>query len=253
MDELKHKSDTLIYGIRPVMEAVNSGKEIESVFITDKAKSERINELKALLKKNNISWREVPFGKMNRLTRMNHQDVVCIISPIAYHSMHSVIASVFDRGEAPLILILDRITDVRNFGAIARTAECSGVHAIVIPYRGAAQINSDAVKTSAGALNIIPVCRESNLGVAVDYLKESGLQVIACTEKVKENYFKTDFSIPTAIILGSEEDGISAELLKKSDRRVSIPLSGKIESLNVSVAAGIVLYEAVRQRSFVQE
>jgi 23S rRNA (guanosine2251-2'-O)-methyltransferase len=167
--------------------------------------------------------------------------------------MHSVIASVFDRGEAPLILILDRITDVRNFGAITRSAECAGVHAIVIPHRGAAQINSDAVKTSAGALNLIPVCREKNLNDVIDYLKESGLQIISCTEKAKEEYFKTDFKIPTAIILGSEEDGISAELLKKSDRRVSIPLSGKIESLNVSVAAGIILYEAVRQRSSVQE
>lgn len=247
--EIKHKSDTLIYGIRPVEEAVNAGKEIESVFINDKAKGERINLLKKLLKENNISWREVPYGKLNRLTRMNHQDVVCIISPIAYHPLHEAVASVFDRGEMPLILVLDHITDVRNFGAITRTAECAGVHAIVIPYRGAAQINSDAVKTSSGALNIIPVCREKNLFTAVDYLKESGLQIIACTEKAKEDYFKTDFSTPTAIILGSEEDGISKELLEKADRKVSIPLAGKIESLNVSVAAGIILFEAVRQKS----
>ena len=249
MENIKHKSDTIIYGIRPVMEAVIAGKEIESVFIHDKTKSERMQELKTLLKKNNISWREVPYEKLNRLTRMSHQDVVCIISPIAYQSLHAVVAAAFDRGEMPLVLVLDRITDVRNFGAISRTAECAGVHAIVIPYRGAAQINSDAVKTSAGALNIVNVCREKNLSAAIDYLKESGLQIIACTEKVKEQYFKVDFSVPTAIILGSEEDGISDDLLKQADRRVSIPLSGKIESLNVSVAAGIVLYEAVRQKS----
>ncbi|MBK5286746.1 MAG: 23S rRNA (guanosine(2251)-2'-O)-methyltransferase RlmB [Bacteroidia bacterium] len=246
---ITHKSDSIIYGLRPVMEAINAGKEIESVFINDKAKGERMNELKVLLKKNNISWREVPYGKLNRLTRMNHQDVVCVISPISYHSLHSVVASVFDKGEMPLIMVLDRITDVRNFGAITRTAECAGVHAIVIPYRGAAQINSDAVKTSSGALNIVPVCREKNLSTAIDYLKESGLQIIACTEKAKEDYFKTDFTTPTTIILGSEEDGISKELLEKADRKVSIPLAGKIESLNVSVAAGIILYEAVRQKS----
>ena len=249
MENIKHKSDTIIYGIRPVMEAVIAGKEIESVFIHDKTKSERMHELKTLLKKNNISWREVPYEKLNRLTRMSHQDVVCIISPIAYQSLHAVVAAAFDRGEMPLVLILDRITDVRNFGAISRTAECAGVHAIVIPYRGAAQINSDAVKTSSGALNIVNVCREKNLGAAIDYLKESGLQIIACSEKAKEQYFKVDFYVPTAIIIGSEEDGISDDLLKQADRRVSIPLSGKIESLNVSVAAGIILYEAVRQKS----
>lgn len=245
----KQRNDNIVYGIRPVTEAIHAGKEIESVFIHNNAKGERIQELKELLKENNIGWREVPYAALNRLTRMNHQEVVCIISPITYHHLHSIVPHVFEKGEAPLILVLDRITDVRNFGAICRTAECAGVHAIVIPYRGAAQINADAVKTSSGALNIIPVCRERNLASACDFLKESGLQVIACTEKAKEKYFKTDFSHPTALILGSEEDGISDELLKKANRRVSVPLLGRIESLNVSVAAGIILYEVLRQRS----
>jgi len=245
----KQRNDNIIYGIRPVTEAILAGKEIESVFIHNNSKSERIHEFKTLLKEHNIAWREVPYAALNRFTRMNHQEVVCFISPIAYHHLHSIVPHVFEKGEAPLILVLDRITDVRNFGAICRTAECAGVHAIVIPHRGAAQINADAIKTSSGALNVIPVCRERNLVSACDFLKESGLQLIACTEKAKEKYFNTDFSHPTALIFGSEEDGISDELLKKADRRVSVPLSGRIESLNVSVAAGVILYEAVRQRT----
>jgi 23S rRNA (guanosine2251-2'-O)-methyltransferase len=245
----KQRNDNIIYGIRPVMEAINAGKEIESIFIHNNSKGERIHELKELLKQNNIAWKEVPYAALNRYTRMNHQEVVCFISPITYHHLHSIVPQVFEKGEVPLILVLDRITDVRNFGAICRTAECAGVHAIVIPYRGAAQINADAIKTSAGALNTVPVCRERNLVIACDFLKESGLQIIACTEKAKEKFFKTDFSHPTALIVGSEEDGISDDLLIKADRRVSIPLLGRIESLNVSVAAGVILYEVLRQRS----
>jgi 23S rRNA (guanosine2251-2'-O)-methyltransferase len=201
-----------------------------------------------LLKKNGIYFQYVPIEKLNRLTSKNHQGVVGYISSIEYHKIEQVLPAVFEAGKMPLVLILDRITDVRNFGAIARTAECSGVDAIVIPARGAAQINADAIKTSTGALHKIPVCKEENLKDVIDYLRESGLQVIACTEKSSEYYYQQDMTLPVAIIMGSEEDGISGEYLKRADAAVKIPLMGEIGSLNVSVATGIILYEAVRQR-----
>jgi 23S rRNA (guanosine2251-2'-O)-methyltransferase len=241
-------SDNFIYGIRPVMEAIHAGKEIEKIFITRGAKGHLMQELKQLLRENKILYTEVPVEKLNRLTRKNHQDVVCYLSSISYQSIEDIIPFVFEKGEIPLILVLDRITDVRNFGAIARTAECAGVHAIVIPAKGAAQINSDAVKTSAGALNSIPVCREKNLRSTLEYLKASGLQLIAATEKTSDLVYSADYTSPSAVILGSEEDGISSDLLKLADKKIKIPLFGTIESLNVSVACGVVLYEAIRQR-----
>ena len=201
-----------------------------------------------LLKQNNIPYQYVPVEKLNRLTQKNHQGVVGYISSIGYYKIQDVLPTVFEEGKVPLLLILDRITDVRNFGAIARTAECSGVNAIIIPSRGSAQINADAIKTSTGALQKIPVCKEENLKSTIDYLHECGLQVIACTEKTTDYYFQIDFTVPTAIIMGSEEDGILNEYLQKSDGKAKIPLMGEIGSLNVSVAAGIILYEAVSQR-----
>jgi 23S rRNA (guanosine2251-2'-O)-methyltransferase len=242
------KEENIIYGIRPVMEAVDADKEIEKIFIARGTRGELMQELKKKLQGKNIIWQEVPVDKLNRLTRGNHQDVICFISSIAYQSIEDIIPYIFERGEVPLILLLDRITDVRNFGAIARTAECAGVHAIVIPDRGAAQINADAVKTSAGALNIIPVCKEHNLIDTLRFLKQSGLQIIAATEKASEYYFKIDYSQPTVIIMGSEEDGITAQLMKEADALVSLPMHGTIASLNVSVACGVLLYEVLRQR-----
>jgi 23S rRNA (guanosine2251-2'-O)-methyltransferase len=244
----KNYDEQLIYGIRPVMEAVNAGKEIDGIYITRGGRSELMTELKSLLKEKNISWKEVPVEKLNRLTKKNHQDVVCFISSVTYQSIEDIVPFVFEKGEVPLILILDRITDVRNFGAIARTANCAGVHAIVIPSRGAAQVNGDAVKTSAGALNTIPICKEKNLHDTILFLKESGLQILAATEKTNDLLYDADFSSPSAVIFGSEEDGISNDLLKLSDRKINIPLLGNISSLNVSVACGIVLFEAIRQR-----
>ncbi len=241
-------SDNLIYGIRPVMEAIHAGKEIEKIYITRGARGDLMQELKKLMRENNILYTEVPVEKLNRLTRSNHQDVVCYISSVTYQSIEDIIPFIFEKGEIPLVLVLDRITDVRNFGAIARTAECAGVHAIVIPAKGAAQINSDAVKTSAGALNSIPVCREKNLRNTLDFLKSSGLQLIAATEKTSELVYSIDYTSPSAIIMGSEEDGISSDLLKLADKKIKIPLFGTIESLNVSVACGVVLFEAIRQR-----
>jgi 23S rRNA (guanosine2251-2'-O)-methyltransferase len=249
MQESKTADEQMIYGIRPVMEALHAGKEIEKIFITRGARGELMQELKQLMRERKILYTEVPVEKLNRFTRKNHQDVVCFISSIVYQSIEDIIPSVFEKGETPLILILDRITDVRNFGAIARTAACAGVHAIVIPQKGAAQINADAVKTSAGALNSIPVCRESNLRDVIAFLHESGLQIFAATEKSSELHYQVDYSSPCAIIMGSEEDGISTDLLKLANKKIKIPLLGNIDSLNVSVACGVILFEALRQRA----
>lgn len=244
----KREEESFIFGIRPVIEAVKAGKEIDRLYIQSGLKSELHNELMAILKYHHIAFQYVPVEKLNRLTAKNHQGVVGYISAITYHKIHHIIPTLFEEGKSPLILILDRITDVRNFGAIARTAECSGVHALIIPAHGAAQINADAIKTSAGALHKIPVCREENLKNVIHFLKDSGLQIIACTEKADDYYFQIDFTMPTAIIMGSEENGISNEFLQKSDAKAKIPLMGEIASLNVSVATGIILYEAVSQR-----
>ena len=237
-----------IFGTRAVMEAINAQKDIDKILVNKELNNDLIKELLALAKQEKIPVVRVPEAKLNRTTRKNHQGVLAHISAIQYASLDNVIDECFSKGIAPLILVLDRITDVRNFGAMARTADCAGVHAIVIPEKGSAQINSDAVKTSAGALNFLPVCRVKNLYYTVKELKKMGLSVISVTEKTDREMYEADFSIPTALVLGSEEDGISPELMGISDEFVKIPLSGNIESLNVSVAAGVVIYEALRQR-----
>ncbi|TAL62430.1 MAG: 23S rRNA (guanosine(2251)-2'-O)-methyltransferase RlmB, partial [Bacteroidetes bacterium] len=241
----------LIFGIRPVIEAIRSGKEVEKIFFQQGTGSALMAELNDEIKKYKIPFQFVPAEKLNHLMKSkNHQGVVAQLSPVTYRDIEDIIPAVFEKGEVPLVIILDRITDVRNFGAISRSAECAGAHALIIPSKGSAQINSDAIKTSAGALYQIPVCRSENLKQTCDFLKRSGLRIIACTEKTDQTIYNTDFSLPTAIILGSEEDGISEEYLKFSDEKTTIPLFGKIESLNVSVSAGITLYEVVRQRNF---
>jgi 23S rRNA (guanosine2251-2'-O)-methyltransferase len=242
------ENENMIFGLRPVIEALKAGKEIDRIFVQNGLKNELFGEMMGMLKKHNVMYQYVPIEKLNRLTAKNHQGVVGYISSIEYHKIEQVLPAVFDRGKMPLLLILDRITDVRNFGAIARTAECAGVDAIIIPSRGAAQINADAIKTSAGALHKIPVCREENIKDVIGFLRESGLQVIACTEKTNDNYFQLDLTLPVAIIMGSEEDGISPEYLKLADAQAKIPLLGEIGSLNVSVATGVLLYEVIRQR-----
>ncbi len=238
----------VIFGIRPVIEAMKAGKEIEKLLVQKDQHSILIQELLKLAKELKVPISLVPVEKLNTITRKNHQGVICFISPISYSSLDNVITQCFQNGKVPLILILDRITDVRNFGAIARTAEFAGADALVIPSRGSAQISSDAIKTSAGALNFIPVCREENLKNTITYLKDSGLQIVACTEKANKTLQGFNFKNPVAIIMGSEEDGISPEYLKKCDVEVKIPMKGQIQSLNVSVAAGMILYEAIRQR-----
>ncbi len=246
--EQRQEENNLIFGLRPVIEAIKAGKEVDKLLIQNGLKNELFGELMSLLKKNNVAFQYVPLEKLNRLTTKSHQGVVGYISSITYHRIENILPALFEEGKMPLLLILDRITDVRNFGAIARTAECSGVHAIIIPAKGAAQINADAIKTSTGALHTIPVCRENDLKKVIGYLRESGLQVVACTEKAGDYYYQHDFTLPVAIMMGSEENGISKEFLDVVDAKVKIPLLGEIASLNVSVATGIVLYEAVTQR-----
>lgn len=240
--------ENAIFGLRPIIEAITAGQEIDTLFIQKGLKGDIFPELWELVKKHRVNYKHVPVEKLNRLTRKNHQGVFAFVSPITFHRTENVIPQLFEEGKVPLFLILDRVTDVRNFGAIVRSAECSGVHAIIVPERGSAAINGDAMKTSAGALSSVPICREFNLKATIDFLKNSGIQVVACTEKTEDLIYATDYTIPTAIIMGSEEDGISEEYLKLCTRKTKIPMMGNIGSLNVSVSAGVILYEAVRQR-----
>ncbi|MGZ3932758.1 MAG: 23S rRNA (guanosine(2251)-2'-O)-methyltransferase RlmB [Bacteroidia bacterium] len=240
--------DNLIFGIRAVIEAIGAGKEVEKILLQKGLSNDLFNQLRKAMSGKDIPYQFVPPEKLKRITDKNHQGVIAYLAEVTYYDTEDLLTRTFEKGLTPLVLILDRITDVRNFGAIARSAECAGVNFIVIPSRGAAQINADAVKTSAGALHRIPVCREENLKHTIEYLKESGLQIVACHEKTDKAIYDTDLKKPTAIIMGSEEDGISGEYIKRSDVQVKIPMSGSIASLNVSVATGIVLFEAVKQR-----
>ncbi|MDH5475748.1 MAG: 23S rRNA (guanosine(2251)-2'-O)-methyltransferase RlmB [Cyclobacteriaceae bacterium] len=244
----ENKSE-VVFGTRAIIESIKSGKEIDKLYMQKSISNELLSELQDICKEYKIPVLKVPVERLNRITRKNHQGAIAYISAIQYASLDNVISTAYEKGDAPLLLILDRVTDVRNFGAIARTAECAGVHGIVIPDKGSAAINSDAMKTSAGGLNFIPVCREHNLKTTIKYLKESGLQIVACTEKADHSFYESKLSTPCAIILGSEEDGISEEYLKLADQKVFIPMTGNIQSLNVSVSAGVVIYEALRQRT----
>ena len=242
------KEDNHIYGIHAVIEAIKAGKEIDKILIQRGLAGQLFNELRKVLQGTDIPYQMVPPEKINRITKKNHQGVIAFTCEIEYFKAEDVLHKVFSEGKTPLVLILDKITDVRNFGAIARTAECSGVDMIIVPQRGSAQLNGDAIKTSAGALHRIPVCREYNLKDTINFLKESGLQIIACHEKTEKLIYDVDFKVPTAIIMGSEDTGISGEYLKLCTNAVKIPMTGQIASLNVSVATGVVLYEVIRQR-----
>jgi 23S rRNA (guanosine2251-2'-O)-methyltransferase len=242
------KYENAIFGFHPIMEAIKAGKEIDTLFIQKGLKGDLFQELWTLVKSHKVVYKHVPVEKLNRLTGKNHQGVFAFVSPINFGNTANVIPQIYEDGKTPLILVLDRITDVRNFGAIVRTAECSGVNAIIVPEKGSAAINGDAIKTSSGALHNIPICREFNLRATIEFLKNSGLQIIGCTEKADDLIYTPDYTLPTAIILGSEEDGISSEFLQMCTNKTKIPMTGTIGSLNVSVSAGVVLYEAVRQR-----
>jgi 23S rRNA (guanosine2251-2'-O)-methyltransferase len=247
--ESKPSNDNFIFGIRAVMEAIEAGKEIDRILVQRGITGDLYNQLRKVLKGTDIVYQLVPPEKINRVTTKNHQGIIAYLSEVTYYKAEDLLPVVFEEGRTPLVLVLDKVTDVRNFGAIARSAECAGVDFIIIPARGSAQINGDAIKTSAGALHRIKVCRENNLKDTLNYMKDYGLQLIACHEKTDKLIYSVDFKLPAAIIMGSEESGISAEYLKLCDKAVKIPMTGKIASLNVSVATGVVLFEAIRQKN----
>ena len=237
-----------IYGIRTVIEAIKSGdKTIDKIFIQIGLTGRLINELEALIRKNKLKSSYVPAQKLNRLSKKNHQGVIARISPIKFYEINQIIEKIEQKKDA-LILILDKINDVRNFGAIIRTAEVSGVDAIIIQNESSAPINADTVKTSAGGVFNVPICKVSHIKDAIYHLKSSKIMVIAASEKAEKNIYDLSLKNPVAIIMGSEERGISSSILKLSDEIVKLPMFGKIESLNVSVASGIFLYEVIRQR-----
>ena len=237
-----------IYGIRAVIEAIESGKEIDKVLVRKDLKGDLARELMEVVKHHGVLVQKVPVEKIERITRKNHQGVLAILSAITYDSLANVVPILYEEGRTPFIVLLDGITDVRNFGAIARTCECAGVDAIVITRRGGVGVNADAMKTSAGALSYIPVCRETSILNAVKFLRDSGCRVFAASEKSTIDYTRADYTGPVALVMGAEDVGISPDVLRFCDETVSIPQAGKIGSLNVSVAAGVMIYEVVRQQ-----
>ncbi|HCW08968.1 MAG TPA: 23S rRNA (guanosine(2251)-2'-O)-methyltransferase RlmB [Cytophagales bacterium] len=242
------KNTDTIFGTRAVMEAIKAGREIEKIFIQSGLNNDLIRELISTAQNYKVPYTFVPQQKLNSLGDKNHQGVVCQLSIVQYASLENLIDKCYSEGREPFFLILDRITDVRNFGAIARTVECAGLDGIIIGDKGNAPISADAMKTSAGALNHLPVCREKDMHKTFQLLKDNGIQIIACTEKATKTLYETDLNSPLAIIMGSEEDGIAPQMLRDADHQAKIPMSGEIASLNVSVAAGVAIYEAVRQR-----
>lgn len=243
------KTNDYIFGLRAVIEAIKAGKDIDKVLIKKDISGDLVAELFQVIKEYGVVSQRVPVECIHRITQKNHQGVVAFLSPVAYHNLDDLIPSLFEAGKLPFVVALDGITDVRNFGAIARTCECSGVDAIIIPEKNSVSVNADAVKTSAGALLHIPVVRVKNLNKAIKQLKESGLMIVGATEKGSKNYTTFDYTVPTAIVMGAEDTGISNENLRECDYLAAIPMFGQINSLNVSVAAGILIYEVVRQRA----
>ena len=242
------KNTLHIFGLHPIIEAINSGKTIEKIYIQKGLSGHLFSELNSLIKKHTISSSYVPVEKLNTLLKnQNHQGVVAKLSEISYANLEEVLKQ--NHIGKPLYLLLDQITDVRNFGAILRTAECTGTTAVIIPNQGSAQLNSDAIKTSAGAAFKVPICKVNHLLDAVYMLQAEGIQIMAITEKTNESIYQLDFTAPVAIVMGSEHKGISNTILKIADKKGKLPMLGAIESLNVSVACGAVLYEMVRQRS----
>lgn len=249
----KHQSkpvdnSQLIYGQHAVLEALVATKDINKIVIQQATKSDLLNEIINKCKEFDVPFQYAPKEKFYFLQQKNHQGVIAYLSPITFQKIEDIIPQLFEAGKTPFILVLDRITDVRNLGAIARSAYCAGVNAIVIPSNDNAPINEDAVKTSAGALMHIPICREKNYKTVMELLNQSGVLTIACTEKANKNFHQLDLTGPVAIIMGNEETGISPEVIKKCTEMAKIPLEFGVQSLNVSVAAGIALYETVRQR-----
>ena len=242
------ESENIIYGLHSVLEAINSNVKLNKVLVKQGLTGRLASELQTALKYSNIPVQYVPAEVFNKFKEKNHQGVVAYTLPIELKNLEEVLPQIIAEGKTPFILILDGVTDVRNFGAIVRTAECAGVNLIIVPAKGSANIGSDAVKTSAGALHHIPICRVGSLKMTIPLLKEKGVKVFSATEKAEKNIYETNLTGSIAIVMGSEDKGISYDVKKLSDELVKIPLMGKIESLNVSVSAGIIMYETLRQR-----
>lgn len=243
------KEKDCIFGLRPVIEAIKAGKQIDRLLIKQGLQGFLYHELMTEVRKNNISYQIVPVERIELVTRKNHQGVLAWLSVVEYQKVENLLPMIYEKGEDPLLIALDGVSDVRNFGAIVRTGECLGAHGILIPEKGSARITADAIKTSAGALHSFPVCREKSIVKAIEFLKNSGLKVICADEKSGNPAPETPLSGPSVLVMGSEDKGISRELISLSDYQIKIPMTGKIGSLNVSVAAGILLYEIVRQRT----
>ena len=242
------KENEMVFGIRAVIEAIQADKEIDKILVKHELQGELSRELFDVLKGRDIPVQRVPIERLDRLTRKNHQGVIAFMPAVAYQRLEDIIPFVYEQGRNPFIVLLDGVTDVRNFGAIARTAECAGVDAIVIPMRGSATVNADAIKTSAGALHTLPVCKEKSIEGAIRFLQASGVKVYAASEKAYEIYTSIKYDGPVAIVMGAEDRGVSMDNLRICDSMVKIPQFGSIGSLNVSVAGSILMYEVVRQR-----
>ena len=248
-DSQGYSKKDILFGIHPVISAIQSAKSISKILVQQGIAGDSFAELRHLAQEHGIPVQMVPLVRLNKFIKGNHQGVIAFVSQMEYHQLEDILPQIFEKGEVPFFVILDQITDVRNMGAIARSAECAGAHGLIVPEKGSAEINGDAIKTSAGALMKIPVCRVRNLKITLHYLRQSGLNLIACTEKGNKDYFECDFTLPTAIIMGNEQTGISPEVIRIADQLGKIPMHGSTGSLNVSVAAGIFMFEAVRQRS----
>lgn len=255
MDLLKYlkkstnMKSTQIFGLRAIIEAIEAGKAVDKVFLQKGLRGALFTELETLLRKEGISSSYVPVERLNRFTQKNHQGAIAQISPVDFHDLDALTISIFEKGETPLFIILDQVTDVRNFGAIIRTAACTGVHGIIISKQGSAPINGDTVKTSAGGVFTVPICKVDHIKDAIYYLQSSGIEVFAASEKTDNTIFDVNLDKPVAVIMGSEGKGVSSGILKIVDHKAKLPMQGSISSLNVSVACGAILYEIVRQRS----
>lgn len=242
------KDNFTIFGIHAITEAINSGKTIDKVFIQKSYSGTGLKELEKLLRDNTINISYAPIQKLNRITNKNHQGAIAFISPIEFYNLEDLVLNVTESGQTPLFLLLDQLTDARNFGAIIRTAECTGVNGIIIQAKGGAPVNGDTIKTSAGAVFNVPICKVNHIKDAIFYLQGSGVKLIAATEKTNSVIYDVDFTVPSAIIMGAEGKGVSESVLKLVDEKAKLPMYGEISSLNVSVACGAFLYEVVRQR-----
>ena len=239
--------ENLVFGIRPVAEAIEARRQIEKLYVRKGAEGQLMQELKDLCQRHHVRYQEVPVEKLNRLTKLNHQGVVAQMAAIEYVEVNDILERV-PEDETPLIIIFDGVTDVRNFGAIARSAECSGAHGLITPLKNSAPVNGEAIRSSAGALTMIPVARVGSIRNTIKMLQTEGFQIVAATEKSRKLLYDADFTKPTAIVMGAEDTGISREVLKLCDEQLAIPLIGHVESLNVSAAAAVMLFEVVRQR-----